>query len=1350
MGDQDVPPSLRDERATARSNASTSSSNAPIEISPNSTTEEQVNTQEPPTQVDMNQLFRTVEIGLRESMVFMMAELRTELRQEAAYLQTQGNLQTPLPGITGRYISSSQRDIRDLQASGHSANSASSESSARSNTYMQHTPDDEDSQTVLDHVNPKMYKTTSEDTFKTVRAIKITGTSVDINRKIESFKSALDISRLSTMLDGRRLCPVQTTSNPNGYSPRSVGILNDPASIQDSDDFFHYYHDLRRLFQLVSLFFDETLYYHCTEEVKRGDGIQMYNKIICRVNGKALRDIDAAQTSLDQFKINSNRPLPAELSRLDDVIMKLEHAQQSLITDTTKKNILCKLILKDPRQILHTHVTFAHHADLTYDLFRDGFCSIYDNLPASFQTVKMAAMKDAPETPSPKPQICFNHQKGICTRGRKCKYSHDLPISTPPAAEKVNHRKGAPNKNNNPRRNAKEFDYSNIPMNDRFKKEVGTPTGIPALNNQHGYSRAQKFKIKTLLSFTSEDNTPTQWCEPEEYLNAFRMSGITYPSDDTTETASDHLIIDAEIPSQPVDIITSTTFESPISKRFRHNPTPQKAIFLSTFAKITEKMNQIDKKTNIMVASEFDEGPTEQSYVFYVSEHNRKIPGRPFLKIFGWQSNTILARALGDEHGMSNPSKHVMILIHHLGVVMFNATIIPRIESFSSASSVSQSRTAMYQTFNPICEPEYCGTKEMYVSAFTSISDYQVELLCIENNSVLSNAAKNFLMYVLIYDFMSYVSKRIKGMRVLDENNIPNPILSEERLNMLSEAFHMIDPTTPIYHAFRAIIMDILPADPLLVEPAVLLTLDPVPADLIYEYQSTNTYATPVSSKTSTSIPTPDLQSPPPIRLIRIYNNVLDSPPAITEPVEHISVLIQQKIGKIATIKRPAQILDTGATVCGAGENTPLENIQVCHGVNVQGAFGKGFQPKERGTILDMQLECLVIPGMTDTLISISAACKKGHTFIFDDHGCHGYTTDSVRSDVRTMKESGLEIIRGELRDGLYHMISVPDKIMKMKSTPIHVPPPPIHVSPPPVPPPTARVPLPPLPVSHPVKEAILYTNAQPASKFEHVHHSLGHPGKHGMQWHRTHTPGADYTTEDANKPRGLCRGCVEGGMRQASTDHLRQHRPPPTRPGQQFSIDAFTCTTKSRAGNLYCDILVDHYSRKHYTIFTRNRTASELVEKASILFDLHPEWNTPHTDRSLSINFGDVEPHDSRFIRLDAESNYSSTEFLHWAAMRGLRLERVPPRNKHANGTAERAVGGLTLTTNVIMLTPNPPVPLCFWDLAMDYAADTLSFCYSKAIQTSPYVLLNRQPVPFKFLQPFWTPCYVYFGQKN
>ena len=360
---------------------------------------------------------------------------------------------------------------------------------------------------------------------------------------------------------------------------------------------------------------------------------------------------------------------------------------------------------------------------------------------------------------------------------------------------------------------------------------------------------------------------------------------------------------------------------------------------------------------------------------------------------------------------------------------------------------------------------------------------------------------------------------------------------------------------------------------------------------------------------------------------------------------------------------------------------------------------------------------------MKDTLISVSAACEKGYTFIFDSHGCSGYQTTSIQVDLENIKVSGDEVARGVLHNGLYRSVPIPARVFALDT-------------------------VPPIPVQ---TEIILYSNAKPESKFEHLHNALGHPGTLGMQWHRKYTPGADYTDADANKPRGLCTGCVLGGMRQGSTDHLRVHRPASSCPGRNFALDAFMCNTTSRNGHNHCDIFTDLHTGIRYPVFTKTRSAAELCEKTSILFDLHPEWKSKDPDRCITLCTDDKsDPPDTRFIRVDPESNYKSTEFLHCASSYGYALERTPPRDKHANGIAERSVGLVTLKRYVIMLTPQPPVPLCFWDVAMAYACQTQSFCYNSALKTSPYFLLNKVPVPFKFLQPFWTPCYVHLGQKN
>jgi hypothetical protein len=93
-----------------------------------------------------------------------------------------------------------------------------------------------------------------------------------------------------------------------------------------------------------------------------------------------------------------------------------------------------------------------------------------------------------------------------------------------------------------------------------------------------------------------------------------------------------------------------------------------------------------------------------------------------------------------------------------------------------------------------------------------------------------------------------------------------------------------------------------------------------------------------------------------------------------------------------------------------------------------------------------------------------------------------------------------------------------------------------------------------------------------------------------------------------------------------------------------------------------------------------------------------------------------------------------------------GYNLERTPVRDKHANGVAERTVA----KTNVAMMSPNPTVPQSYWDFAMAYACDTHSYSYSSVIGTSPYMKITGQPVDIKYLQPFWSACYVFIPRQE
>ena len=111
----------------------------------------------------------------------------------------------------------------------------------------------------------------------------------------------------------------------------------------------------------------------------------------------------------------------------------------------------------------------------------------------------------------------------------------------------------------------------------------------------------------------------------------------------------------------------------------------------------------------------------------------------------------------------------------------------------------------------------------------------------------------------------------------------------------------------------------------------------------------------------------------------------------------------------------------------------------------------------------------------------------------------------------------------------------------------------------------------------------IFMTHTKTDSKNDEVHRALGHLGKLGMQWHDKNTLNAQFTTDDENKIRPVCEGCIFGGMKQILTDHLREHRINPTRPGQIFVMDAFTHNCRSFRGMFYADIFRDLVTQMVY-----------------------------------------------------------------------------------------------------------------------------------------------------------------------
>ena len=89
-------------------------------------------------------------------------------------------------------------------------------------------------------------------------------------------------------------------------------------------------------------------------------------------------------------------------------------------------------------------------------------------------------------------------------------------------------------------------------------------------------------------------------------------------------------------------------------------------------------------------------------------------------------------------------------------------------------------------------------------------------------------------------------------------------------------------------------------------------------------------------------------------------------------------------------------------------------------------------------------------------------------------------------------------------------------------------------------------------------------------------------------------------------------------------------------------------------------------------------------------------------------------------FTRCSGWISYKSAEIRTYFSEIDYKIEHTPPRDKHAGGIVERAVGILTGKTNTSMIENMAPKSMWCW--AMFKASQDLNFNYNEKIKTSPY----------------------------
>lgn len=1218
-------------------------------------------------------------------------------------------------------------------------------------------------------VSRSQYIATPSHILHEIKSFKIMPNTPDKRNLIRSILRCFDSIGLSSLLLGYRKEPIRTVDNPYGYTEASfvvvkgleveddVSILSGasnstihPTTIYiDEDDYGLFMHDRSRLMVLVIHIFDEKSYHYIGEEgLKKSDPALFYSLISGQIFGSKSRDIVKARDDINSFKLNVSVPIQKEHVRWEKLFLNLSHAQQSEFSEGEKMNFLISHLFSDTRPGINALLTNCMSNGSSYAETMRVILLVTSQVSDNMQVHTMAKVsgsissksivsKSLSNVPPKNVKYCFEFlNKGKCLK-KGCLYIHENK-------PEKNAFKQPASKYTDKEVHLLSRDYRDIPL-------IGK--GIDKLKNDkniHGYSKAQVVKIKMLDSMNQPSTTSSVITnQPMQDFSSWRNESLAgfsaklgsvrvlkrkieeseCKSDDDQENESQesesHKEEAKDINNTDDDKSDCSSLESiprvlriPVQSRSQAHDDymnhPQQDEGSTVFQPVFSE--DIDGSFRTFNMSEISWQLTTQKYALqnypfnrylssaihiideyysdtnYIKNYDRSIPTcnihpsnfmysvideEDLRKLPDWK-----IRLFGMNHKEKFFKNHIRKDITEFSCNWQNLMLHCARSAFGTIVDTNRQ--------NP-CTKDNQGTcfsiesrYFRYINSFTfghiwsqmtCVEDYVIMVEAIIQLEYSSGDRTNILMidtllHALVYDFMAFVAQHL-GMNSKEIN--------VEKVSFIRSLIY--DDVNRINNrAFHK-------------------------ARLLEVFQSIVLYTRPIKDTNKSQIQVP--------RYSALVNHHL------TQRNTGAAEITQDNLMKTCNIKKFFNytltshsisnvshqkhriIIDTGASVCATSNKSLLKNIRSCNDMIAYPAFGPEIIPESRGDLGILNLDTLLIPNMPDTLISVSKLCYGGssglqNVAIFTTEGVRVFRFDSIRAALKLIDEKGTEILRGYISDGIY-IIDREQNAKKIQDD-----------------------------------QYMFLARFKPQSLYDHVHMVTGHPGQHGMKWHKQNSVNSQYTIEDENRHRGICQGCVYGSLSQTGTDHFRDHRPNPHLTGQCFALDAYTHGTPSSRNNKYCDILTDLASRKHYPILTKNRSAQELVEKCRILFLSHPEWQS------------NADFKQRRFIRLDAESNYRSIEFLTFVSSIGYVLEHTPVRDKHAGGIAERAVGIISAKTNVAMMAPTPRVPQPYWDYAMVYACETHSFNYSSVLGTSPYIKINGVPINLKYCHAFWECCYV------
>ena len=694
---------------------------------------------------------------------------------------------SPQPSMTERQVQEIIRNYLDLTANATGPSVTPARDPPRSQASEAPQAQEASRPTIIPESE---YRHTAQHVIEIVKSNQISANSQDTKKRLVAISNAFKATELLTILDGSRRQPTCTSTNPNGYVPRSV-LLNSTTMAYDIiryDDIFHFKHDQMRLFTLVRLAFNTNMDYLCTEAFDAHDGFTVFSTISRHLQGTLATDIEKARKALhENFTFNPDVLFHVEAVRLQSLISDLNHAQGRPMEEPELRSFLIKHMFHDKREFLRTTLLICLK-------FQDPYQSIIDSLIAASSLVPVADAITKFAAAVTKPvQYCRNFALGKCKLGDKCRYVHLIDPNSKPQVRGLETVKKATPK--------APFNYRLSPQDATI---IGPPRGKPSSTNVDGYSHSQRNKIMALVSKQGIENDDTDpvvrnWGSKSESsnnpsdeashkklrFNSLRTSTPSPPPEGSPESpyiyepdspdpfTPTHIL---PVPSSPTPMTIIAHVAQPNDDTAPHQPrtslrspppafTDSRRLDTRLWAYITREVTTYRARTGV------DESYSElyidaRKLVFWFHDmrypkwdsRNNKVP---FLQVFGWTRNIPSAfhiyPHIREDLRFGTPA--FMRLIYILGAAFMNANI-----NLPKGGHHTSSPGSIYNLYIPVTGTfRHPGEVGSYESTYTSVEQYFTTLQLIGHILVahIDNSIKEYLLITVIYDFMSYVARRV-------------------------------------------------------------------------------------------------------------------------------------------------------------------------------------------------------------------------------------------------------------------------------------------------------------------------------------------------------------------------------------------------------------------------------------------------------------------------------------------------------------------------------------------------------------------------------------------------------------